>query len=162
EPGKVRALIDNAPCTADRARKAGLIDAVEHRQEFEAALKSRFGRDVVFDKKYGEKKQPDLDLSSPLAAFKLWADLLGGAGKKKSARKAVGIVYVDGPILLGRRQPSPFGAGGALSSEIRKALDQAAQDDAIKGVVLRVDSPGGSAVASEIILDATRRVKAKK
>src|SRR5207253_7886885 len=44
----------------------------------------------------------------------------------------------------------------------RKALDEAAADDSIKAVVLRVDSPGGSAVASEIILDATRRVKAKK
>src|SRR5262249_34656873 len=40
--------------------------------------------------------------------------------------------------------------------------NEAAQDDSIKAVVLRVDSPGGSAVASEIILDATRRVKAKK
>src|SRR5439155_8195058 len=48
------------------------------------------------------------------------------------------------------------------SSDIREALDEAARDDQIKAVVLRVDSPGGSAVASEIILDATRRVKAKK
>ena len=52
--------------------------------------------------------------------------------------------------------------GEATSSDIRKALDEAARDDSIKAVVLRVDSPGGSAVASEIILDATRRVKAKK
>ena len=50
----------------------------------------------------------------------------------------------------------------AASSSIRKALDAAAADDSIKAVVLRVDSPGGSALASEIILDATRRVKAKK
>jgi protease-4 len=49
-----------------------------------------------------------------------------------------------------------------MSSEIRKALDEAASDDSVKAVVLRVDSPGGSAVASEIILDATKRVKAKK
>src|SRR5439155_4525784 len=52
--------------------------------------------------------------------------------------------------------------GGASSAAIRKALDEAAKDDSVKAVVLRVDSPGGSAVASEIILDATRRVKAKK
>src|SRR5207302_10636306 len=50
----------------------------------------------------------------------------------------------------------------AYSSDVRKALDEAARDDSIKAVVLRVDSPGGSAVASEIILDATKRVKAKK
>jgi protease-4 len=41
-------------------------------------------------------------------------------------------------------------------------LDKAAADDSIKAVVLRVNSPGGSATASEIILDATRRLKARK
>jgi protease-4 len=74
----------------------------------------------------------------------------------------VAIVYVEGAISLGNDAMSLFGEAGASSSAIRKALDEAEADDAIKAVVLRVDSPGGSAVASEIILDATRRVKAKK
>ena len=52
--------------------------------------------------------------------------------------------------------------GVAYSTPIRKALDKAAEDDTVKAVVLRVDSPGGSAVASEIILNATKRVAAKK
>ena len=50
----------------------------------------------------------------------------------------------------------------AYSDPIRKALNKAAEDDSVKAVVLRVDSPGGSAVASEIILQATREVAAKK
>jgi protease-4 len=50
----------------------------------------------------------------------------------------------------------------AFSTEVREALEKAAADDSIKAVVLRIDSPGGSATASEIILDATKRVKAKK
>jgi len=41
-------------------------------------------------------------------------------------------------------------------------VDKAASEDSIKAVVLRIDSPGGSATASEIILDATKRLKAKK
>jgi protease-4 len=70
---------------------------------------------------------------------------------------------VEGAIVPGRPQPSPFGSQGiAYSDPIRKALDKAAQDDSVKAVVLRVNSPGGSAVASEIILQATRRVAAKK
>ena len=52
--------------------------------------------------------------------------------------------------------------GIAYSTPIAKALDEAAADEKIKAVVLRVDSPGGSAVASEIILNATKRVAAKK
>jgi protease-4 len=58
---------------------------------------------------------------------------------------------------------NPFLADAAAFSEtIRKALDEAAADDSIKAVVFRVDSPGGSAVASEVILNAAKRVAAKK
>jgi protease-4 len=159
---KVRELIDAGPYQADEAKKLGLIDAVEHRQAFESMLKAKYGADVVFDKKYGHKKQPKLDLTSPLAPFRLMAELVGQGKKKPAGKTAVAIVYVDGPIVVGGGQPSPFGGTVARSTDIRKALDEAARDDSVKAVVLRVDSPGGSAVASEIILDATRRVKAKK
>ena len=67
--------------------------------------------------------------------------------------------------MLGRAGISPLELRRQIrvsSAALRKALDEAAADDTIKAVVLRVDSPGGSATASEIILDATKRVKAKK
>src|SRR5260221_10974927 len=58
---------------------------------------------------------------------------------------------------------NPFGGSlGAFSDDVRQALEKAAADDSIKAVVLRVNSPGGSATASEIILDATKRLKGKK
>jgi protease-4 len=162
KPEKVRELIDAGPYQAGKAKEAGLVDAVEQRQDFEALLKSKYGKDVVFDKKYGRKKQPTIDFNSPFAAFKILGELLGQGKKKGTGKDAVAIVYVDGPIVIGGGQPSPFSGSVARSSAIRKALDEAARDDSVKAVVLRVDSPGGSAVASEIILDATRRVKARK
>jgi protease-4 len=162
KPEKVKELIDAGPYQAEEAKKAGLIDAVEYRQAFEAMLKAKYGKDIVYDKKYGQKKQPKVDLSSPFAAFKIMGELLGQGKKKPTGKPSIAIVYVDGPIVVGGGQPSPFSGKAAQSTEIRKALDEAARDDNIKAVVLRVDSPGGSAVASEIILDATKRVKAKK
>lgn len=161
---KAKAWVDGGPYTAERARKAGLIDAVEHRQEFEAMLKSKYGSDVVFDRKYGEKQAPKIDFGNPFAIFKLIGEAANEAKGKKSGKPSVAVIYVDGAISLGSKSGgSILGAtGGAYSSELRKALNDAARDDSIKAVVLRVDSPGGSAVASEIILDATRRVKAKK
>jgi protease-4 len=162
EASQVRKWFDAGPYSAEKAQAAGLIDAAEHRQEFEAMLKSKYGHDVVFDKKYGQKQAPQLDLSSPFAMFKIWGELLGQGQKKPAGKDAIGIVYVQGAITLGGGQPSLFGDLEARGPKIRKALDEAARDDSIKAVVLRVDSPGGSAVASEIILDATRRVKAKK
>lgn len=163
DAGHVKSWIDGGPYTAEKALKAGLIDAVEHRQQFQAMLKTKFGRDVKFDRKYGKKSPPKMDFNSPLALFKIMGDLMGDGQKKKNTKSAIAIVHVDGAISTGSGKSSPFSAtSGAYSSDIRKALDEAAQDDSVKAVVLRVDSPGGSAVASEIILDATKRVKARK
>ncbi|HJT36098.1 MAG TPA: signal peptide peptidase SppA [Pirellulales bacterium] len=161
---RVRGWVDGGPYSARRAQELGLIDAVEQKEDFEAELKRRFGEEVKFDHKYGKKKQTELDLSSPFAALNLWADLLGGAKKKKTHKDSVAIVYVDGAITLGDVEIDLFGSSTsvAASTPLRKALDEAASDDTIKAVVLRVDSPGGSATASEIILSATQRVKAKK
>jgi protease-4 len=126
-------------------------------------LREKVGQHVKFDSKYGKKSGPDIDFSSPLGVMKFYGELLGGP-RKKAYQDSVAIVYVEGPIIEGSGESSPFAfAGGvAASSPIRRALDKAAADDTIKAVVLRVNSPGGSATASEIILDATKRVKAKK
>src|SRR5262249_34990897 len=116
KPDRVKHWIDEGPYTAESAKKAGLIDAVEHRQDLTAHLRGKFGKDLVFNHKYGEKKGPRLDFSSPFAAFKLINELLGEAKKKKSGKTAVGIVYVEGPILTGSGQPSPFTGLVARSS----------------------------------------------
>ncbi len=160
---EARLWIDGGPYTAAAAKELGLIDAVQFRQDFVADLKAKFGEDAKLDTKYAKKKGPELDLSSPFAGFKLWAEILQGPKKKASGKDSIAIVYVDGAISLGDAVVSPFGGSeGAYSTPLRKALDKVAADDKVKAVVLRVNSPGGSATASEIILDATRRVKAKK
>ena len=162
DAAKVKQWIDTGMFTAEKAKEAGLIDAVEHRQDFDASIKKQFGASLVYDRRYGREKEKQLDFSNPFAMFQVLGEMFGGGKPAEPKKDAVGIVYVDGMILPGSSRPSIFGSGGAFSSDIRKALDKAARDDSIKAVVLRVDSPGGSAVASEIILDATKRLKAKK
>ena len=161
---KARELIDVGLYTAEGALEAGLIDAVQHRSHFEVELRKRFGNDITFNTRYGKKSQQQLDLSSPFAVMQLWVQLLGGGSKPSGPKKdAVAVIYVEGSIMTGSAPTSLFGAtGGAFSEPISKALDAAARDDSVKAVVLRVDSPGGSATASEIILEATKRVKARK
>ncbi len=162
-PQLVRLWIDSAPHTAEKAKVLGIIDKVQYHEDFVADLKAKYGADVKWDKRYGKKDQMEgLDFSSPLGLIKIWAEMLQPA-KKASKKDAVAIVYVDGPILPGQGGSNPFMSGGiAFSTPIRKALNEVAEDASVKAVVLRVDSPGGSAVASEIILNATKRVKAKK
>lgn len=162
---KVQEWIDLGIYSAERAKEAGIIDDVQFRQDFEAGLKAKYGDNVVFDKKYGKKKSMDIDFSSPMGVLKFYGELLSGPKKKPESESSVAIVYVEGPIVPGSSDPSgfPLSMGGvAYSTPIAKALDEAANNDKIKAVVLRVDSPGGSAVASEIILNATKRVAAKK
>jgi len=163
DAAKVQGWLDNGLFTAEQAKAAGLIDAVEQRQDFEAMLKGRYREDIIFDKKYGRKGPRELDFSSPWDFLKLWAQLFGTPSKNEESKPAVGIVYVNGPIQTGKGMPDPFGGSmGAFSSDVQEALEKAGADHSIKAVVLRVDSPGGSATASEIILDATRRLKARK
>ncbi len=162
KPEEVRSWIDGAIYTPEKAAKQGIIDSVQYRQDFEAELRKKFGEDVKFDAKYGKKKE-SIDLSTPFGLLQFWAKLLEGGKKKPAAKNVIGLVYVDGMILPGKPEPSPFGGdSGAYSTPLRKALDKIAADKNVKAVVLRVNSPGGSAVASEIILNATKRVKAKK
>ncbi len=164
KPERVRQWIDGAVYTPEQAVQQGIIDGVQHRQDFEAELRKKFGEDVKFDRKYGKKKQgEEIDLSSPFGLLQFWMKLLEGGKKKAAGKDVIGIVYVEGAIMPGKPDPNPFGTdSGAYSTPLRKALDKIADDKDVKALVLRVNSPGGSAVASEIILNATTRVKAKK
>ncbi len=160
-PDKVIAAIDNGPYSADDALAAGLIDSVKHRQDFMADIKGRYGETVEFVSDYGA----DDDMDMPKDFFGMFNKLMQmfNPSPKVYTEPSVALVYVEGAIQTGSAEVNPFGGGGgAFSTTIRKALDKAASDDSVKAVVLRVDSPGGSALASEIILDAAKRVAARK
>ncbi len=154
---KVGALVDQGPYSAEKALEVGLIDSIDYRMEFVDYIKKRHGQ-VPFDKNYGKDSGPELNFNNPLA---IWSDLMGelmGSGQDNKDPR-IGLVYVVGMIIPGDGASGPFGGENhGASSRLRKALYRAARDDTVKAVVLRVDSPGGSAVASEIIWNATQEI----
>jgi protease-4 len=163
DAAKAKEWINTGLYSAETAQKDGLIDAVEYRNEFIAKIESENGGDVKFDRKYGKKSQPTIDLNNPFGVLQFYMELLAGPTTTKSTKDAVAVIYVEGGIYPGSPEPSLFGSSeGAYSDPIRKALEEALEDDTIKAVVLRVDSPGGSAVASEVIMQACQRVVEKK
>jgi len=82
---------------------------------------------------------------------------------ENTGKPQIGLIYVDGVITDGEGGQSMFGDENIAGSEdLRKALRMAAKDDNIKTVVIRIDSPGGSALASEVIWQSARRVAEKK
>jgi protease-4 len=162
---QVRQWIDQGLFGAREALTAGIIDEVEVRPGVASQLEDKLGATLKLDRRYGKKQGLKVDFSNPFGVFKFYADLLGASRPRRSTKDAVAIVYVEGPILAGKPDPQSFPlatTGIAYSDPIRKALDKAADDERVKAVVLRVNSPGGSATGSEIILQATRRVKQKK
>src|SRR5438876_7859573 len=63
---------------------------------------------------------------------------------------------------VGRTNNGPFGGSMVGSDTVVAAVNDAANDDSIKAIVLRVDSPGGSALASDLMWHAIENAKAKK
>ncbi len=74
----------------------------------------------------------------------------------------VAIIYASGAINIGRSNNGGFSGQTVGSDTIVHAVNQAAEDTSIKAIVLRVDSPGGSALASDLMWHALEKAKAKK
>ncbi len=138
-PEEVKALIDQGPFTAKEALANGLVDALVYPDEVERELHKVFTQKGLFlDDDYEEA--PDQAGWQP--------------------QRAIGVIVVDGPISEGSSSSGGFLSGGSTGSDtVVRALDQARNTSAIKAVVLRVDSPGGSAFASDEIWRAVQRLR---
>ena len=152
----VRELVDQGLLTAAQAKEVGLIDHVIYPDEFREQLKKQYEADkLVYVVNYGKKKV-DTDFSGPMGMIKLFQTMIGAGSKKgKSSDAKVAIVYAVGPIGSGKSQEGAFGRMMG-SDTIVKALREAGEDENVKAVVLRINSPGGSALASDLIWRATQ------
>ncbi|QDU86757.1 Protease 4 [Pirellulimonas nuda] len=154
---QVGEAIDAALITAGDAKERGLIDRIAYPHELREALAQRYDADgagdrLVYVENYGQK-EVDTDFSGPTGIFKLMKLLAGGdTSDPKSKVKKIAVVYAVGPIVSGESEEDIFGGSTTLgSTTIVEALDKADKDDAVAAIVLRVDSPGGSALASDLM-----------
>jgi protease-4 len=155
----VREMIDDAMMTARTAKEKGFVDHLVELDGLRDLLKKELGNDVDLIRNYGEEEMPELDLSNPFV-------LLAAIGRKPepSGKPEIAMIQVDGVIADGDGGTSLLGDSGVGSDTMRRDLRIASRDANIKAIVLRIDSPGGSALASEMIWQAVRRVhdEAKK
>jgi protease IV len=143
----VKALIDNAPYSAQQAKDAGLIDGVAYRDDLEKELKQRLGY----------KDSDDLRITRTSDYRQISQESLG---LNKGER--IAIIYGTGDIGSGKSENGPTGGQSIGSDTMVKALNDARTDKSIKAIVLRVDSPGGSGLASDVIwhaVEAANKVK---
>ena len=91
-------------------------------------------------------------------------DYLAAAGDREdvSDEVRIAVIHVVGTIVPGRAPSDPLAGDLAASETVVRRLERAREDDRVRAVVLRVDSPGGSALASDLILREVERVRRTK
>jgi protease-4 len=151
-PDAVKALIDTALFPSDQAQAAGLVDEVAAFEPF---------RDAVV----GGAAWGGLTLAergNPLAAMQLAMRFFGALPPDRPSGDHVALVYALGTIIDGRGD-GVLGAREQIASHtLVAALRALTAADRVKAVVLRIDSGGGSAQASELIWRAVAELKARK
>lgn len=138
EPDAVRAVIESCPVAPGEFEEARLSNGTKFLQD----LKTELGDDTPL---VPMKDYEQVDASS-----------LGlGVGPK------IGVVYGVGTIITGE---SGTGVQGQMvgADSATQALKDASEDDQIQAIILRVDSPGGSALASDLVWRATQEARKKK
>ena len=157
---QAKEIIDTGLVTAKQAKKLGLIDRIAYSESLRDELaKSYDAEPLVYVKNYGQK-EVDTDFSGPMGFFKLMQAMMGvdSTSSQKKGKK-IAIVYAVGPIMSGKSESDMFGGQVMGSTTIVEALREANADDQVVGIVLRVDSPGGSAIASDLIWHETQSIK---
>ena len=152
DPTEVKKLIDTGLFSAESALDAGLIDRVAYEDQWRAELKNELGADdLALERDYGRKKPEDF--SGMAGMMKMMEMLMGGDQQraKNSKNDKIAVVYIVGAIMTGESATSLFGGATVGSDTIVRALRQVEDDPKVKAIVLRVDSPGGSALASDLI-----------
>jgi protease-4 len=152
ETYRVKTLIDEGFFTAPAAKKAGLIDRTAYRDELEETIRKRLGAEELDVVTRYRKKEVEVDFSGFSGMVKLMELMFDGDKKpEKKTGKKIAVVYAEGMIVPGKPSRGLFGSEAIGSTGMVKALETAAEDEDVVAIVFRVNSPGGSSVASDVI-----------
>jgi protease IV len=155
-------LADHAPLLRDTAVESGLIDRVGFRDEAYARIAELVGAKGISP----ESGDADGDDGPPRLYLSRYARATGPGGPTRPSipgrgpKSTIAVVTVAGAIVSGRGGSRlPFGSSNAGADTIAAGLREAAHDDSVSAIVLRVDSPGGSVSASETIWREVKKAR---
>ena len=144
-PEEARAAIEAGPYEPQEAMAAGLVDQLLY-------------EDQVYDLLKNQDPEKRFHKMSARSYLRVPPKDVG-----LTAEARIGLVYGVGTILPGEESLDPLGGGGSMGVETMvRVLRQAGEDDSLKAVVFRVDSPGGDALASDTIWRAVMNLRKKK
>jgi protease-4 len=139
---EVEHIVDRVPASPTEAVERGVVDNVIYRDELDIQLREAFGALRLLEPDYDPNPSPSQG----------W-----------EGRAEIAILYIDGTIIGGSSGEAPLIGSRLTGSEtIGRTIDRLIRDHDVRGVVVRVDSPGGSAVASDQIYRDLRRLAQHK
>lgn len=151
--GSLVDAVEDGPYGSAKSKEMGLTDEVGYADEALAALKKDSGavREKIFFGP-GAEDQPD-GLS----------ELLRALAGESSESGPVALVRLTGSIAMSAGGNGIFGGrGGIIEKEVSRTISRLEKDDDVKAVVLRIDSPGGSALASDLMWHQLMKLRKKK
>lgn len=158
-------MADKAPLLRDEALSGRLVDRIGFRDEAYARIAELVGAPGFSPDGGDADNDPDAPPRLYLSRYaKATANKSGPQMPSLPGRKAkptIAVVTLHGPIVSGRGGPQvlPFGNSSAGGDTIAAALREAAADESVSAIVLRVDSPGGSVTGSETIWREVNRIR---
>jgi protease-4 len=156
-------LADRAPLLREDAVTSGLIDRIGFRDEAYARIAELVGAKGVSP----GSGDADDETAPPRLYLSRYARATGPGGSARPSmpgrrpKPTFAVVTVAGPIVSGRggSRVLPFGSSSAGGDTVAAGLREAAADDSVSAIVLRVDSPGGSVNASETIWREVKKAR---
>ncbi len=139
DPNQFAALVDKGPYLGKEALDAKLVDGMAYRDEVYEQVKTKAGRgaELLYLGKY-----------------------LYRAGRPHDSGKTVALIYGVGQVIRGKSDFSAINGSVTMGSEtVAGAFRAAIEDDDVKAILFRVDSPGGSYVASDTIYREVLRAR---
>ena len=146
EPAAAADMLWRGPYLAEEAKELGMVTTLGYPHDFLEDFASSLGAELDWD--YSAKPEKDAE---PFNLFTFFNPPKKGPDGKKGGDR-IAVVYALGGISDGRAESGPFSSGEQIASEdFIDLLDEVDEDGTVKALVLRVDSPGGSAIASDRI-----------
>ncbi|WP_146653821.1 S49 family peptidase [Labilithrix luteola] len=152
QPGIAEA-VEDGPYSPQRAKELGLVDEVGYPDDAYNTIKEQSGavRDEILFGAGAEEKSDDFD------------ELVRALAGESGATGPVALVRATGSIAMTSSGNGIFGGrGGIIEKEFDRTIRQLEKDDEVKAVVLRIDSPGGSALASDLMWHHLMKLRKKK
>jgi protease-4 len=156
DAASARALFERGFLMGPAACEAGLLDACRYEDELHLELTSG-------EPRAGEASAPKTKAQAPTDYQRYLAHREGRFFVPLARPPAIGLVAVHGAIAdAPAAGPAAMGRRGASFVQVARALRAARRDRSIAAVILHVDSPGGSALASDLIHRELQRLREKK